>query len=218
MNLNVLYEDNHVIVVEKPSGILSQADHTGDLDLLSMVKDYVKIKYNKPNEAYIGLVHRLDRSTSGIMVFARTSKAASRLSNQIRTGEFKKKYYAVVQGIIDKKIHLEDYLIKNEQEVKSYVTNKENGKLAILDAYPIKVVDGNTLVSIDLFTGRHHQIRVQMANISRPLVGDSLYSNSNSKLMLHAYYLQFIHPTTKEELTFNLNPSSKEWDKYLQLD
>ena len=203
MSLNILYEDNHIIVVEKPSGILSQADHTNDIDMLTLIKRYIKERYQKPGNVYLGLVHRLDRMTSGVMVFAKTSKAASRLNEQILKHEFVKKYYVVVKGIVPKTGNLKNYLYKDEQEVKSYVVNENNGKLSLL--------------KINLITGRHHQIRVQFAYAGYPLVGDSLYGNDkNKKLMLHSYLIGFYHPTTKEWLEFRLIPSNDEWKLYFK--
>ena len=133
MKLNVIYEDNHIIVVEKPVNVSVQRDISEDKDLLTMVKEYVKVKYNKPGNVFIGLVHRLDRPVGGVMVFAKTSKAASRLSEQVRNNELKKVYYAVVEGNISHDGHLEDYMIKDSKENKSYITTKDKGKLAILD-------------------------------------------------------------------------------------
>lgn len=215
--LNIIYEDNHLLVVLKPSGILSQADSTNDLDMLTLLKDYLKKKYHKPGNVYLGLVHRLDRMTSGIMVFAKTSKCASRLSEQIRNHQLTKKYYALVKGIIPESGILEDYLIKDEKEVKSYVTTKEFGKFACLEYQRINESEGNSLVSVLLKTGRHHQIRVQFAHFGHPLIGDALYGSKNScDLMLHAYYLSFMHPVTKEKLMFEALPQDKKWEKYIQ--
>lgn len=216
MNLSVLYEDNHLIVVEKPIGVLSQSDITNDLDMLTIVKDYLKDKYNKPGNVFLGLVHRLDRMTGGVMVFAKTSKAASRLSEQIRVGDFHKKYYCLVQGIVPIEGHLEDYLYKNESEVKSYVVSSNTGKLSKLDFKKISDDGVNSLVDVSLLTGRHHQIRVQFANIKHPLVGDALYGRNSLKkdLMLFAYHLSFNHPITKERLEFNVKPKGKSWNKY----
>lgn len=217
MSLNILYEDNHIIVVEKPSGILSQADHTNDIDMLTLIKRYIKERYQKPGNVYLGLVHRLDRMTSGVMVFAKTSKAASRLNEQILKHEFVKKYYVVVKGIVPKTGNLKNYLYKDEQEVKSYVVNGNNGKLAELSYQRINEVNGNSLVDVSLKTGRHHQIRVQFAYAGYPLVGDSLYGNDkNKKLMLHSYLIGFYHPTTKEWLEFRLIPSNDEWKLYFK--
>ncbi len=205
MNLIVLYEDKYLIVVYKPAGVLSQGDSTGDLDMLTVVKKYLMNKENKTN-VFLALVHRLDRMTSGIMVFAKRSKVASRLSEQIRTHEFKKAYLALVEGNLKEDGHLEDYLIKDEKQVKSFVTTKEQGKLSILDYQVIKNLNNQTLIKVILKTGRHHQIRVQMAHINHPIVGDSLYGSSlNQNLCLHAYKLGFKHPMTNEYMEFENN-------------
>lgn len=203
MSLEIIYEDKQIIVVKKPANMLSQPDITGDDDLLTMIKSYLKEAENKPGEAYVGLVHRLDRMTSGIIVFAKRSKAAARLNEQITNHEFKKTYLALVEGIIKNDGHLEDYLWKNEQEVKSYVITKEKGKLAVLDYHIIKHYQNCTLLEVDLKTGRHHQIRVQFANINHPIVGDLLYgSKTKVPLCLHAAKLAFNHPITNERLEF----------------
>lgn len=215
MSLEILYEDNHLIVCVKPVGILSQEDHTKDMDMLTLLKHYIKDKYNKPGNVYLGLVHRLDRMTGGVMVFAKTSKAASRLNEQIKNHEFVKKYYALVNGVLNESGHLENYLFKDEDEVKSYVGNKNSGKIAILDYQVVKVYDNNTLVDISLKTGRHHQIRVQFSHINHPLVGDRLYGNDNkNNLMLYAYSLSFYHPITKELLEFKKIPTHDKWQNY----
>lgn len=203
--LKVIYEDNHLIVVIKPSGILSQADITNDIDMLTLVKQYLAVKYQKPGNVYLGLVHRLDRMTSGLMVFAKTSKAASRLSEQIRSKEFHKKYLAVVEGVLEKGGTLKNYLYKNEKEVKSYVVSKDypNAKEAYLTYHVLDYNDNESILDVDLITGRHHQIRVQLSNIKHPLVGDTLYGSSVQKpIKLHTYYLSFSHPTTKELMEF----------------
>ena len=217
MMLNILYEDNHIIVVVKPSGILSQEDITKDPDMVTLLKKYIKEKYNKPGDVYLGLVQRLDRMTSGIMVFARTSKAASRLSEQIRNHSITKKYYAVVEGKTKDEDKLENYLIKDEDLVKSFVTTKEKGKFASLEYKKVKSIDNSSLVEVTLHTGRHHQIRVQMSNINHPLLGDSLYgSTTKCNMYLHCYYLKFIHPTTKEELVYENIPTGNLWDEYFK--
>ena len=217
MMLNILYEDNHIIVVVKPSGILSQEDITKDPDMVTLLKKYIKDKYNKPGDVYLGLVQRLDRMTSGVMVFARTSKAASRLSEQIRNHSIIKKYYAVVEGKTKDEDKLENYLIKDEDLVKSFVTTKEKGKFASLEYKKVKSIDNSSLVEVTLHTGRHHQIRVQMSNINHPLLGDSLYgSTTKSNMYLHCYYLKFIHPTTKEELVYENIPTGNLWDDYFK--
>ena len=208
MNLNVLYEDQHIIVVVKPSGILSQEDSTKDPDMLTLIKDYIKIIENTPGNVFLGLVHRLDRLTSGIMVFAKRSKAAAKLQKQIEEKNFKKSYLALVEGKINNNGHLENYLSKNEKEVKSYITNKNQGKFASLDYELVSYENNNSLVKVYLHTGRHHQIRVQMAGINHPLVGDNLYgSKIKTNLKLHAYKLEFLHPMTNEKLIFENYPN-----------
>ncbi len=214
MNLDILYEDNHIIVAVKPVGILSQEDHTKDPDMLTLLKEYIKVKYKKEGNVFLGLVMRLDRMTSGVMVFARTSKAASRISEQIRNGEVLKKYVAIVQGKVNEHGTLKDYLIKDEKLVKSFVTTKDKGKRAVLDYTLIKQIDDLSVVDILLHTGRHHQIRVQFSNIGNPLYGDKLYgSNADTHMHLHAYYLSFVHPVTKEPMKFKCLPKGNLWEK-----
>ncbi|MBR3888225.1 MAG: RluA family pseudouridine synthase [Clostridia bacterium] len=209
--LNVIYEDNHIIVVEKPCNVPSQADKTTDEDMLTLVKSYIKEKYQKPGEVYLGLVHRLDRPVGGIMVFARTSKGASRLSEAIRTNNFSKKYLAVVNGTFDNKTgSFEDYLFKDEALNKSKVVSKDKkgAKLAKLSYEVIGEANGNSLVKINLETGRHHQIRVQFSNAGHALVGDQKYGKSNPgvQIALWAYELEFKHPTKDEIMKFNCYP------------
>ena len=217
--LNVLYEDNHVIVVEKKSGILSQADKSGDVDMLTLVKAYIKEKYDKKGEVFLGLVHRLDTLTSGIMVFARTSKAASRLSDDIRQGKMNKKYLAVIEEVIEKKKgSFEDYLAKDNSKNISYVTKDEKkGKYSKLEYEVVEVKDNMSLVKINLITGRSHQIRVQFASRGYHIVGDAKYkakSKDKDKIALHACELAFYHPTKKELMTFELMPDRAPFDKF----
>lgn len=215
--INIIYEDNHLLVVEKPSGILSQADKTGDMDMLTILKTYLREKYQKSGNVYLGLVHRLDRMTSGVMVFCKTSKAAARLNEQMKNHIFIKKYYAVVEGIVPDFGRLEHYLKKNEIEVKSYVTDDKSGKFACLEYQKIKEVNGNSVISVLLKTGRHHQIRVQFSYVGHPLLGDQLYGNgTKNTLMLHAYYLSFYHPITKEKLEFIVQPTAIQWKDYIE--
>lgn len=217
MSLEILYEDNHLIVAIKPAGILSQEDQTKDADMLTLLKYYIKDKYNKPGDVYLGLVHRLDRMTGGVMVFAKTSKAAKRLNEQIVKKDFSKRYYAIVDGIIETGNTLKNYLIKDEKEVRSYIGNSNNGKLAILDYNVIKILNNKTLLDINLITGRHHQIRVQFSHLKHPLVGDVLYGGSHySQLMLYAYEISFKHPITNDRLTFSKIPTSRLWDQFLK--
>ena len=204
--INVIYEDNHLLVVEKPINIPTQEDNTKDKDLLTILKEYIKEKYNKPGNVYLGLVHRLDRPVGGIMVFARTSKAASRLSEQVRNKTFKKTYNAVVIGNIENTGKLKDYLLKDEK--RNIVKVDEKGKEAILNFKKINYKDNMSLVEINLETGRSHQIRVQMSHHGYPLFGDQKY-NKNAKvgeqIALFAKKIEFVHPTTNELLTFELD-------------
>lgn len=214
--INVLFEDNHLLVVEKKPNILVQADDTKDKDLLSILKAYVKKKYHKPGNVYLGLVHRLDRPVGGVMVFAKTSKSASRLSEQIRTHKFEKIYYAVVEGKAKKQETLIDKLEKDSKT--NMVKVSENGKEAILDYELIDYKDDQSLVKIQLKTGRSHQIRVQFSSRNLPLYGDQRY-NKNAKvgeqIALFAKTLSFYHPVTKEKLTFELDlPNSYPWNKF----
>ena len=212
-SLKVLYEDNHLIVVEKPVNIPSQGDKTGDVDMLSIIKAYLKEKYNKPGDVYLGLVHRLDRPTGGVMVFAKTSKCASKLSEQVRNKEIHKQYLCIVDGKLEeKKGTFRDYLYKNEKNNTSRIAkpNEKNAKEAILDYEVIKYNDEINLsvVKVNLHTGRHNQIRVQFASRNHSLYGDQKYGarGRGKQLALWAYSLSFRHPTTKEELTFEDYP------------
>lgn len=212
-NLNVIYEDNHIIVVEKPVNIPSQGDKTGDADMLTLVKQYIKEKYNKPGEVYLGLIHRLDRPVGGVMVFARTSKAAARLSEQVREKQFKKKYLVIADGKFEEqKGTLQNYLLKNERLNTSKVVEEgtKNSKLAILD-YEVLVYNEEidlSLVKINLHTGRHHQIRVQLANAGHSICGDQKYGTRGrgKQICLWAYELTILHPITKEEMIFKVLP------------
>ena len=215
-NLKVIYEDNHILVVEKPPNIPSQSDKTNDIDMLTICKKYIKEKYNKPGNVYLGLVHRLDRPVGGIMVFAKTSKAASRLSNQVREKVFKKKYLAVVDGKLENKIGvLEDYLYKDERNNISKVVNKnkKNAKYAKLE-YKLIVYDevkNLSLLLINLYTGRHHQIRVQLSNFGHSIFGDQKYGTrgKGKQIALWAYELEIEHPITKEKMIFKDLPEIK---------
>lgn len=214
-DLKVIYEDNHIIVVEKKPNIPSQADKTEDIDMLSIVKNYIKEKYQKPGNVYLGLVHRLDRPVGGIMIFAKTSKAASRLSNEVREKVFKKKYLAVVDGKLDKKEGvLEDYLYKDERNNISKVVKKEkkNAKYAKLEYKVLKYnkIKDLSLLEINLHTGRHHQIRVQLSNMGHSIFGDQKYGTRGrgKQIALWAYELTIIHPTTKEKMTFTDMPKA----------
>lgn len=202
--INIIYEDNHILVVEKPVNIPVQEDITKDKDLLTILKEYIKNKYNKPGNVYLGLVHRLDRPVGGIMVFAKTSKAANRLSKQVQDKTMKKTYVAVVQGKTEKEGTLKDKL---EKDSKHNITKiSEKGKEAILNYKLLKYKNNYSLVQINLITGRSHQIRVQFSSRNHPLYADQKYNKNPEKgqIALFAKELEFMHPTTKEIMTFQL--------------
>ena len=207
----VIYEDNHILVVIKPQNLPTQADISGDEDLLTQLKSYIKEKYNKEGNVFLGLVHRLDRPTGGVMVFARTSKAAERLSEQIRNGEVDKTYFAVLEGTPkNKRYRLINYLKKDEKNniVKIAPQYEDGAKEAILDYQVLETKDSRSLVKVNLETGRSHQIRVQMAGIGCPVVGDQKYGKDAKKcnLALWAAILRFTHPVTKKIMTFKVMP------------
>lgn len=211
--LNVVYEDNHIIVVIKPQNIPTQEDDSKDKDLLTMVKEYIKIKENKPGNVYVGLVHRLDRPTGGLMVFAKTSKAANRLTQEMHTDDFKKRYLTVVVGKPkDKRAKLVNYLMKNARTNTVQVVPEltTNAKRAELEYQVLDEKEKVSLVEVQLLTGRSHQIRVQMKHIGCPVYGDVKYGGDSlakgHNLALWAYELKFIHPTTKENMTFKCYP------------
>lgn len=222
-DLDVLYEDNHIIVVIKPQNIPSQADISGDEDMLSKVKNYIKEKYNKQGEAFIGLVHRLDRPTGGLMVFARNSKSANRLSEQIRSNQMAKTYYAVTTQIPKQRSgNIINYLKKDVKSniVKIVPQAEKDAKKAELN-YKVLQTEGDlALVEVKLVTGRSHQIRVQFAGINCPLYGDNKYGKDKNKksenLGLWAGRLEFLHPTTKQKMTFACPPrvQEKPWSNF----
>ncbi len=203
-NLQVLHEDNHLIIVNKRASDIVQGDKTGDKPLSDVVKEYIKDKYNKPGNVFLGTVHRLDRPTSGIVIFARTSKALERLNKMLRKKTIKKTYWAVVKNNPKKESDtLTNYLKKNTKNNKSTVYTKEieGSKKAILHYETIKKLDSYTLLEIDLETGRHHQIRTQLSFIGSPIKGDLKYgapSNKDASIHLHARKIEFHHPVTKE--------------------
>ncbi len=208
--VNVLYEDNHIIVVEKIRNVLVQADNTNDLDMLTILKFYLKEKYKKTGNVYLGLVHRLDRPVGGIMVFAKTSKAAGRLTNSIKNHKFEKTYLAVLCGKLENSGILEDYLKKNEKTNTTIVS--PDGKYAKLEYKVVDYKDAKTLVEINLITGRSHQIRVQFASRNLPLWGDQKYNKKavvGEQIALWAYKVRFEHPVTKEVLEFKLKPKDE---------
>lgn len=217
--LNVIYEDNHIIVVEKPVNVPSQGDKTGDVDMLTIIKEYLKEKYNKPGNVYLGLIHRLDRPVGGVMVFAKTSKAAARLSEQVRDKVFKKQYLVIANGKFDKETGvLSDYLLKNERKNMSRVVPEgiKNSKYAELDYEVLKYDEELNLsvLKINLHTGRHHQIRVQLSSRNHSIYGDQKYGGRGhgKQICLWAYELTINHPITKEEMTFKSIPKmEKSW-------
>ena len=213
--LNILYEDNHIIVVVKPYNILSQGDNTRDISIYDMVKDYIKNKYNKTGNVYLGLVHRLDRPVGGIMVFARTSKAAARLSKDFNEHKIIKKYLAIVNGKLECNGEFVDFIDKDK---KGNAFLNKDGKRAILDYEVLEYDDKNncTLVSINLKTGRHHQIRIQFASRGHYLIGDQRYGvQDNKQICLFAYFLSFVHPVKKEKMEFKFFPEKKgNWTSF----
>jgi 23S rRNA pseudouridine1911/1915/1917 synthase len=216
--IEVLYEDNHLIAVNKKSGDIVQGDKTGDTPLSDFVKEYIKKKYNKPGEVFLGTIHRLDRPTSGIVLYARTSKALSRMNEQFREKKVQKTYWAVVENLPPNTIDtLDNYLRKNQKQNKSYVTKNKGGKHAVLDYKLLKRLENFYLLEIRPQTGRHHQIRVQLANIGCIIKGDLKYgakrSNKDASIHLLAQKLEFIHPVKKEPITI-LAPTPKDsvWD------
>lgn len=216
--IHVLYEDNHLLVVEKPVNVPVQADASNDEDLLTLCKAYLKEKYNKPGNVYLGLVHRLDRPVGGVMVFAKTSKAASRLSDQVRTNAMHKTYLAVLDGIPSKKEDtLVDYLIKDTKTNTVRTTDAAHGKKSILTYELLEIKNDLSLVKIHLLTGRSHQIRVQFSSRHLPLLNDQRYHPHPAKgqIALWAYQLEFIHPVTKEAMCFTCDtPNTKPWNDF----
>lgn len=217
--LNVLYEDNHLLVVEKPYNMPVQGDDSQDLDLLTLAKEYLKEKYRKPGNVYLGLVHRLDRPVGGIMVLARTSKAASRLGKMLQNHEFTKNYLAIVHGNVSQKEKLIDKIARDAATHNSYIDNI-NGKESILEYEKIAYNSSEdlSLIKINLLTGRHHQIRVQMAHRGNPLYGDNRYGlKEAAPICLFAYHLEFRHPVQNNILSFTILPHEKnKWALFCQ--
>jgi len=217
----ILYEDNHVIVVVKPPMMPSQADASGDADMLSYIKSYIKEKYSKPGEVYAGLVHRLDRPTGGVMVFARTSKAAARLSAQVRDGLLGKEYLAVVEGNPKGAGTLTDYLLKDKAKntVRTAKKGEKDSKYAELDYCVLAAREDRALVRVQLKTGRSHQIRVQFSSRGHALIGDARYGRGGCPLALFAAKLSFEHPTKHDIMEFTALPTGeafKEFEKEIR--
>lgn len=225
-DLKIFYEDNHIIVCYKDRGILSQPDGSDKEDMLFLLKQYIKEKYHKPGEVFLGLVHRLDTNTSGVMVFARTSKAAKRLSEQIRNHDFNKSYLAVVEGILEPTtsfLTLKNYLFKDESKKQSFITNQEHGKEAVLEYKVLSNYNHDnekfSLLEINLVTGRHHQIRAQMAHLGFPLCGDIKYGGQKNRdfyIALQAFRLSILHPITKEKLSFEYIKEDELFGKFFK--
>lgn len=222
-NLQVLHEDNHLIVINKRPGDIVQGDKTGDMPLSEVVKEYIKVKYNKPGNVYLGVVHRLDRPTSGIVVFAKTSKALPRLNKLFKDKEAKKTYWAVIKNAPPKtEDTLVHYLKRNPKQNKSFAHTKEvpDSKKAILEYRLLKKLDNYYLLEIDLQTGRHHQIRSQLSAVGSPIKGDLKYgfdrSNKDASIHLHARKITFVHPVKKEKLEITAHPPQDPvWDACL---
>jgi 23S rRNA pseudouridine1911/1915/1917 synthase len=206
-NLQVLFEDNHIVIVNKRAGDITQGDKTGDKPLSDVVKEYIKDKYNKPGDVFLGVVHRLDRPTSGVIIFARTSKALERLNKMLREKTIQKTYWAVVKEAPNKDSDtLINFLKKNPKNNKSavYIKEIEDSKKAVLHYKTLKKLDNYSLLEVDLETGRHHQIRAQLSNIGSPIKGDLKYgfnrSNKDGSIHLHARKIDFVHPVSNEAI------------------
>ena len=218
INIEVIFEDNHLIAVNKKSGEIVQGDKTGDEPLSERVKKYLKVKYNKPGNVFLGTIHRIDRPTSGIVIFAKTSKALSRMNEKFRQNKISKTYLAIVKNRLPKKNDLlEHYLLKNQKKNKSFLSTEEKGKLSILEYNFLNNLNNYFLYEIFPKTGRHHQIRVQLSNMGSPIKGDLKYgakrSNPNGGINLHAKKIDFNHPVTKENVSIEANcPKEKIWN------
>lgn len=217
--MNVVYEDNHIIIVNKQSGEIVQGDKTGDTPLSDIVKQYIKDKYNKPGNVFLGVVHRLDRPVSGLVVFAKTSKALSRLNEMFRTGDVHKTYWAIVKkNDIAPEATLTDWLTRNERQNKSYAHNREvpGAKKTVLSYKVRSVSDNYMLLEVRLMTGRHHQIRCQLAHMGCPIKGDLKYgsprSNPDGSISLMSRRVEFVHPVSKETIAVEAPvPNDRLW-------
>ena len=220
----ILFEDNHLLIINKKPGELSQGDNTGDISLIESLKEFIKIRDQKPGNVFLGLIHRLDRPTSGILVFAKTSKALSRMNDLFKTREVQKTYWAIVEGKPKNNFErLEHYLRKNPKNNKVTVFNKptQDAKIAILEYKILENLDNYSLLEVDLFTGRSHQIRSQLSFIGHSIKGDLKYgakrSNPDGSISLHARKISFIHPVKKEEINIIAPPpNEKIWQDCLK--
>lgn len=224
LNLHVLYEDNHLLIVEKPRNMLVQEDISGDIDLLNVAKEFLVKKYNKPGDAFLGLVHRLDRPVGGVILFAKTSKGASRISHEIRLNRFERRYLTVVRGTSKEKSgKITDFLLKDERKNKSAVVHPstKNAKKAILryEVLDVNPAEDLSLLSVELETGRSHQIRVQLAHLGHPIYGDQKYGQKENQpgqqIALWAHELSVKHPTKDEIVQVAVDPPNEyPWNQF----
>ena len=220
--MEVVYEDNHIIIINKASGEIVQGDKSGDTPLADLVKDYIKRKYNKPGNVFLGVVHRLDRPVSGLVVFARTSKALTRLNDMFRNGDIHKTYWAITRNRPpEEEATLTHWITRNTQQNKSYASDREkpNSKKAMLRYRLIGCTDNYHLLEVQLMTGRHHQIRCQLAHIGCPIKGDLKYgaqrSNPDGSICLHARRVEFVHPVTKQNVVAEAPlPTLPPWNAF----
>ncbi len=215
---NIVYEDNQVLVAVKPPNMLAQRDKTGDPDILSELKEYIRVQYHKPGNVYLGLVHRMDRPVGGLMVFARTSKAAARLSAQMREHQMGRKYLCVAEGPVKDRFNLVNYLVKDERlnKVRVCDADERGAQEAVLHGWCLSRRERTALCAIQLETGRNHQIRVQMSEAGTPLWGDNRYGHGvpGQQIALWGYQLTFEHPTTHRVMTFQNLPCGSVWNVY----
>lgn len=221
MALDILYLDNHLLVINKPPGTLAQGDHTGDETVLTMGKAYLKAHFNKPGRVFLGLVHRLDRPASGVMVLARTSKAAKRLTDQFRRREPVKRYMAIVEGSCAAGERCVDYLVKENRNVRVVDSGYPGAKRAVLQWRKVAHREGVSLVDVHLETGRSHQVRVQLAHRGHPLLGDFRYGArrpfDGRNLALHCYHLAITHPTRRETMHWSTLPAD-DWNPFFEAE
>jgi len=211
--LDILFEDNHLIIVNKPCGILVQGDKTGDIPLLEIIKQYIKKKYDKKGNVFLGLVNRIDRPTSGIVIFTKTSKALSRMNEKLKNREIKKTYWLIISNKFDSNEgKLEGWFKKNSKKNKSFISNNEqvNSKYGSLTYKKIKTFDNYCKIEVDLITGRHHQIRCNFSKLGYPILGDLKYgskrSNKDGGIYLHSREINFIHPVSKKQINLKAKP------------
>ncbi len=212
-NSDILFEDNHLIIVNKPCGILVQGDKTGDTPLLDIIKEYIKVKYSKQGNVFLGLVNRIDRPTSGIVIFAKTSKALSRMNEKLKKREIKKLYWLIISNTFESREgKLEGWFKKDSKKNKSFFNQEKqtNSKYGCLTYKKIQTLEKYCKIEVDLITGRHHQIRCNFSNIGYPILGDLKYgskrSNKDGGIYLHSRQVTFIHPVSKKEISIQANP------------